>query len=120
MRALIVRVYGWLLRLYPPRFRESFAAEMRDVFAQAVREAGTFRLAALCARELWELPSSLLREHLRERRVAAMEIPSGYGFLDRFCIISILTGVILYLALIILPFPGLFRFTCYYYRGAYY
>jgi hypothetical protein len=23
-------------------------------------------------------------------------------------------------ALIILPFPGLFRFTCYYYRGAYY
>ena len=23
-------------------------------------------------------------------------------------------------ALLILPFPGLFRFTCYYYRGAYY
>ena len=25
-----------------------------------------------------------------------------------------------YPALLILPFPGLFRFTCYYYRGAYY
>ncbi len=27
---------------------------------------------------------------------------------------------IFYPALLILPFPGLFRFTCYYYRGAYY
>lgn len=28
--------------------------------------------------------------------------------------------IVFYPALIILPFPGLFRFTCYYYRGAYY
>jgi hypothetical protein len=30
------------------------------------------------------------------------------------------TWLILSPALLILPFPGLFRFTCYYYRGAYY
>jgi hypothetical protein len=29
-------------------------------------------------------------------------------------------AAVFYPALLILPFPGLFRFTCYYYRGAYY
>lgn len=29
-------------------------------------------------------------------------------------------ALLFYPALVILPFPGLFRFTCYYYRGAYY
>jgi hypothetical protein len=48
MRALIIHVYEWLLRLYPRRFHQTFADEMRDVFAQAVYNAEPLRLAVIC------------------------------------------------------------------------
>lgn len=107
MRRVILRVYDGLLRLYPRHFRDTFAVEMRDVFAQAVDEASPFRLVELCRREMVEMPMSLIREHLYERqalRGMEMVTSSGYTFTYRFCVITILTGVILYLTLIILPF----------------
>ncbi len=104
MRGLIVRIYDRLLRLYPRRFREVFADEMRDVFAQAVHNVRPFHLAVLCARELREMPASLIREHLRERWAVTVAMSPGYTFTYRFYVLSILTGVILYLTLIILPF----------------
>lgn len=65
----IIHVYSRLLRLYPPQFRADFADEMQEVFAQRIEEssdAGAL-LAALFS-ELRDLPFSLIREHLRERR----------------------------------------------------
>jgi hypothetical protein len=106
MRKLIVRIYERLLRLYPLRFREAFAGEMLDLFDQVVHDARIGRLVAQCARELWDLLPSLIREHLHERHAPQMEMMAspGYTFNHRFCVISILTGEVLYLTLIILPF----------------
>ncbi len=77
----MTRVYSGLLRLYPRRFRATFADEMRDVFAQAVSEANSFRLVELCACELLEMPLSLIREHLRERQaLRGMEMITLSGY----------------------------------------
>ena len=66
MAHLITRVYGLLLRLYPRQFRVEFGDEMQCVFADAVNDAAKRGLAAaltVCAREMWELPCNVVREH---------------------------------------------------------
>lgn len=71
---LLVGVYARLLRLYPRRFYATFGAEMRQVFAQALDEArreGFTSLAVLCWRELRDLPGSIVREHVIERKKEA-------------------------------------------------
>lgn len=64
---LVVRVHARLLHLYPDRFRAEFEVEMQEVFAQAIGEAlapGNGRaLVGLCARELMDLPRTLLTQH---------------------------------------------------------
>jgi hypothetical protein len=65
MNALLA-AYALLLRLYPRRFRETFAGEMRHVYAQSLRDArdaGRGSLAAFALREFLDLPASLTREH---------------------------------------------------------
>ena len=60
-----VRAYARLLGLYPPRFREEFAEEMRGVFSNSLREAGNdgvLTLASVCLRELGGLPFNILKE----------------------------------------------------------
>jgi len=62
----ITRVYGLLLRLYPRQFRVEFGDEMQSVFTDAVNDAARRGLAAVlivCAREVWELPRNVVREH---------------------------------------------------------
>lgn len=59
----LIRFYGWLLWLYPPRFRDEFGPEMLDVFHQAAEEAskmGTFSLVKLMLGELSGLLPALL------------------------------------------------------------
>jgi hypothetical protein len=66
---LILWLYTRLLRLYPPNFRAEYAEEMTEVFAAAVREKQDWLgLAGLCAGELRDLPLSIIRQHLYERR----------------------------------------------------
>lgn len=67
---IIHRLYTYLLRLYPASFRQTFAAEMTDIFALALADAaaqGDGSLALIAAREFAELPVNALREHARER-----------------------------------------------------
>jgi hypothetical protein len=62
----LIRVYAALLRLYPQHFRAEFGDEMQRVFADAVNDAARRSLIAVvkvCAREVWELPAVLVREH---------------------------------------------------------
>ncbi len=72
------RVYAAILWLYPRGFRAEFAPEMRSVFADAIAEAsdgGTRSVLAVCLRELWDLPTILVREYwlcLRNREEATM------------------------------------------------
>ncbi len=75
----VIRLYAILLRLYPCAFRDEFADEMYNVFANAVSEANARdlnSLATLCLRELRDLPLSILREHWRERRKMESESTS--------------------------------------------
>jgi hypothetical protein len=69
------RVFAWVLKLYPRRFRELFAEEMLEVFTLAVCDAsrdGIIPVATYLVRELAELPMSLLLEHLYQRRRRSM------------------------------------------------
>ena len=62
-------LYNQLLRLYPTRFQNEFAQEMQDVFVQSLQESNSkLALLTLFMGEVRDLPFSLIREHLRERR----------------------------------------------------
>lgn len=82
-------LYAQLLRLYPASFRAGFEDEMRAVFAAALADAttrGRFSLAAVCWRELRDLPESLLRAYwlrLRQRvRSLAPASQLGGGMME--------------------------------------
>jgi hypothetical protein len=78
IRILILRLYGYLLQLYPPRFRAEFSAEIRDIFLNLMLEAeqrGGFWLIKTPLREYAALVISIFREwghELRSRKETAM------------------------------------------------
>jgi hypothetical protein len=62
---LLSLVYAALLHLYPSGFRSEFAAEMQDVFSEALQDAakrGRLPSTRLFLREMGDIPASLLRE----------------------------------------------------------
>jgi len=62
---LLSRGYRCLLRLYPATFRAEFAAEMDEVFGEAMADAaqrGRGALARFCVRELCTWPGAVGRE----------------------------------------------------------
>jgi len=64
-------IYARFIRLYPRHFRDEFGEEMMAVFSEAVTEAaegGIIPLATVCLRELRDLPLSLVRQHLLDRK----------------------------------------------------
>ena len=69
--------YTLLLRLYPRRFRDEFAREMRAVFEDVLTEATDRHLwtkVAILWRELYGLPRAVVVTHLREwRQVMGLE-----------------------------------------------
>ncbi|MBZ0288876.1 MAG: hypothetical protein K8I30_14765 [Anaerolineae bacterium] len=99
-------LYGCLLRLYPPQFRAEFAEEMREVFAQRLREThSSWTLAAVILSELRDLPFTLIREHLREaHQKASIGLQEGILMrrtyfsprLFRWCIITLFAIFVLY------------------------
>jgi hypothetical protein len=112
IRRLVIAGYGALLRLYPPQFRAEFADEMQAVFTQAAYEAnGVASVLSFVCAELRDLPLSLIREHLRERRakrlttltedVMSPRLPSVRLF--RFFAWSLLISFAVYSLLIVLP-----------------
>jgi hypothetical protein len=78
IRNPVVRLYGYLLQLYPPCFRVEFIAEIRDIFLKVMLEAeerGGFWLIKTSLRELIALVISIFREcghELRSRKEKAM------------------------------------------------
>jgi hypothetical protein len=67
------RIYGWLLTLYPRRFRQEYGEAMRQVFRDRLK---TENLLALWAEVLRDLAVSVPREHCRPRQPAAT--PTGF------------------------------------------
>jgi hypothetical protein len=56
------RIYGWLLRLYPARFRTEYGASMRQVFSDRLRSENRVRL---WLNVLADVAVSIPREHRR-------------------------------------------------------
>ena len=66
LQNLAVRVYGRMLRLYPPRFRREFAGEIHAVFQERMAESGNWTAHGL--HETAGLAWSILRERWHEWR----------------------------------------------------
>jgi hypothetical protein len=89
MRTQVVRLYGYLLTLYPSRFRAEFNAEIQDIFLKVMGEAeerGGTQLLKTALRELTALLISIFGERwheLRSRKEKAMGLevdsPSSRG-----------------------------------------
>jgi hypothetical protein len=55
-----VKLYRWLLRLYPPGFRENYSGPMEREFSDEVADAdGTWALAAIWVRLIADLAVSV-------------------------------------------------------------
>lgn len=80
---LAVFVYANLLNLYPRRFKEEFAAEMRTVFGNSIADAaqeGTLPLALVFGREILGMPFQILKEIHHEMRGGEVDMHlSNYG-----------------------------------------
>jgi hypothetical protein len=76
---IITAGYRALTQLYPREYRTEFGVELRGVFASMVEQAaecGRLSLAAICLRELRDLPVHLAREHFDNlRKDIAMKAP---------------------------------------------
>ena len=95
MTPLLTRLYGLLLRAYPPAFRAEFGTEMQGVFSAALADSaghGRTASAGLCLRELRDWLRLVPAEHLsalRKRRPRAIaygkdENPTRYETTGRY------------------------------------
>jgi len=69
IRIIVIRLYGYLLLLYPHRFRTEFMEEIREIFLKLTLEAeqgGALRLAKISLRELIALVISIFHERMEE------------------------------------------------------
>ena len=61
------RIYAWLLKLYPARFREEYAASMLQLFRDRLQaERGGFRRFRFSLDMIIDLSVSIPREHRRQ------------------------------------------------------
>jgi hypothetical protein len=73
-------LYSALLRFYPSEYRQEFAEEMEEVFAQAITDAsrsGSFSLVSLLINELFDLPVSVLRVHRQIGSTSTVSTPAA-------------------------------------------
>jgi hypothetical protein len=83
-------LFSALLRFYPAEYRQEFAEEMEEVFAQASADAsrgGSFSLVSLLINEVLDLPLAAVRVHRQVRSnrkglspAANPEVPPGLSW----------------------------------------
>jgi hypothetical protein len=82
------KIYAWLLKLYPPRFREEYAAAAVQLFRDRIRvEQGPLRRLRFWLDILTDLAFSLPREHCR--RYSAWPEVEGAFHLSEGAIIAL-------------------------------
>ncbi len=65
-----IRVYSWLLKLYPARFREEYEAALQQQFRDEYKEVSSRRRAVrFWSDTLWDLSICLPRQILSEMRM---------------------------------------------------
>jgi hypothetical protein len=106
-------LFSALLRFYPSEYRQEFAEEMQEVFAQAIADAsrsGSFSLVSLLINELLDLPLSVLRVHRQirsTRTISNPEAPLGLSWRE----LLVALAVFLLPAMMILANPVLAETT---------
>lgn len=81
---IIIRIYGFLLRLYPGSFRSEFEEQMLLDFSDMAEDAsknGIYSSIIFCLRELIDFPLNLFRIHLKEGPMLKVlhSRPANYG-----------------------------------------
>lgn len=81
IRSPLLRLFDWLLALYPSRFRGEFASEIRSIIVLRIAETGDRNMAAglvAVLREVAGLAVSILREQ-RHARLVRKEQAMAHG-----------------------------------------
>lgn len=102
---IIIRIYFYLLHLYPTTFRKEFQEQMLLDFSDMISDAhrkGNFTLILFCLRELIDFPVNLLRIHMREGPVFKIlrsppvnnGLRGALGFGAAFALSSVVSGLI--------------------------
>ena len=71
MTSIVIKIFSFLLCLYPAEFRSDFRGQMLQDFSDMAVDAerkGRFSLFLFCLRELIDFPVNLLRVHFEEGR----------------------------------------------------
>jgi hypothetical protein len=107
IEALLIRIYAYILKLYPVAFRTDFADEMIDVFAMTLRETnGQLGFMLILWREIFTLPMSLIAVH----RQTYNRLPSSVRRIQQarwfVRIIAVLLGVFLLSTLQVILSPS--------------
>ena len=127
----MVDIYSRLLKLYPNRFRDEFAEEMKVVFRDSLNEAlrkGTTAVANTCLKEFGGLPFNILREFWHEfgrketgmglnEKMEPASVPSGKAsnweaFLS--ALPFALFGVVCMIDKIRVPWVGIYVYLAFY------
>lgn len=69
---ILASVFGFFVHLYPADFQAEFGEELKSVFEAILKDAsqnGGGSVAAVCLRELRDLPINLLRAHLEKKHM---------------------------------------------------
>jgi hypothetical protein len=90
IRNTVIRFYGYLLLLYPHRFRCEFMEEIREIFLKVTLEAeqgGVLWLVRISLRELIALVISIFKERMNENRFltgkSLASIDGRYGVINK-------------------------------------
>jgi hypothetical protein len=118
---LFLYAYACLLNLFPRGYRTEYGEELQSVFRLVMEDAdfkGGLSVLRMGLHELRDFPSTIVREHIRERRKKTLETQAhDLQFNDPLSRRALLVGVGLFLLVLIaeLSFPplylGLFAFA---------
>jgi hypothetical protein len=108
LTSLLIRLHGWLLRLYPASYRHMFGDEMRAVFELLVWEAPNPVHALLIGlRELRDIPPQAWQEHTRQRQQAAQALPPAWREVQRARQLVRVSSLLINIAFLLMVIPSL-------------
>lgn len=110
-----IRLYDFLLRLYPAGFRHEFGEEMAYVFSRTIQEAcmegGERVLPALWGRTMIDAAKSLVIQHIEDQKARrTMNTKTTNGILhNSFVRVALATALILLIPLLAMLFTDTFN-----------
>lgn len=105
---LFLYAYACLLNMFPRGYRTEYGEELQSVFRLVMEDAdfrGGLSALRMGLHELRDFPSTIVREHIRERRKKALETQArDFQFNDPLSRRALLVGVGLFLLVLIAEF----------------